>query len=140
MKGWLSRAVANTALRGEERRNRFARWSRWLPAKPAVDDARFRGTEDLYPRHWREFPDSWPPVDPADPAVRQQLLDAMEELPGTWRGVVEQRDVQNRDPAEVSADLGVTPQQQRAMLNRARAFLRERLAQLLTRDTPDERR
>lgn len=135
MKGWLSRAVANTALRGEERRNRFARWSRWLRASPAVDEARFRGAGDPYPRHWQEFPDSWRPVDPADPAVQEQLRDAMEELPATWQGVVRQRDVQGRDPAEVSAEYGITPDQQRAILNRARAILRERLAQLLARDT-----
>ncbi|WP_020392360.1 RNA polymerase sigma factor [Kribbella catacumbae] len=140
MKGWLSRAVANTALRGEERWNRIARWSRWLPAKPAVDDDKFRGADDPYHRHWREFPDPWRPVDPSDPAVRKRLRDAMEELPQTWKGVVERRDVQDREPAEVSAELGITPEQQRAILNRARAFLRERLAQLLARDTPRERR
>lgn len=140
MKGWLSRAVANTALRGEERRNRFARWSRWLPTKPAVDEDRFRGPDDPYHRHWKTFPDSWRQVDPEDPAVRQRLRDALEELPETWQEVVVRRDVEDRDPAQVSADLGITPEQQRAILNRARAILRERLARLMAEDTPDESR
>lgn len=138
MKGWLSRAVANTALRGEERRNRFARWCLWLPTKPAVDDDRFRGPDDPYHRHWQEFPDPWRPVDPADPAMRQRLRDALAELPETWKEVVERRDVEDRDPAQVSAELGISAEQQRAILNRARAILRERLARLLARDSPDE--
>jgi DNA-directed RNA polymerase specialized sigma24 family protein len=42
--------------------------------------------------------------------------------------VVLARDVRRRSAAEVGAQLGVTPEQQRAILNRARARLRERLA------------
>jgi RNA polymerase sigma-70 factor (ECF subfamily) len=129
----LARAVASTVVRGEEPRNRFARWSRWFPATPAVDEARFQGADDPYPRHWREFPGPWPPVDPADPAVRTHLRDAIGELPGAWQAVVRQRDVEGRGAAEVSTDLGLTAEQQRAMLNRGRAFLRERLAQVLNR-------
>jgi RNA polymerase sigma-70 factor (ECF subfamily) len=133
MKAWLSRAVANTAVRGEEPRNRFARWSRWFPAAPAVDEDRFQDPDDPYPRHWREFPGPWPPVDPAHPSVRRNLRDAIRELPRAWRDVVRQRDVEGRSPAEISRDLGLTVEQQRAMLNRARAVLRERLAQSLKR-------
>ena len=134
MKAWLSRAVANTVVRGEEPKNRFARWSRWFPSAPAVEEARFQGRDDPYPRHWREFPHRWPAVDPADQAVQQRLHDAMDELPGPWREVVRQRDVLRRGTAEVSTARGITAEQERAMLNRARAFLRERLAQLLTRE------
>jgi RNA polymerase sigma-70 factor (ECF subfamily) len=133
MKMWLSRAVASTVVRGEEPRNRIARWSRWFPSTPAVDEARFQADGDPYPRHWREFPEPWPPTDPTDPAVRQWLAEAMDELPDSWRDVVRQRDVQGRGAAEVAASLGVADDQEQAILNRARAFLRERLAQLLTR-------
>jgi RNA polymerase sigma-70 factor, ECF subfamily len=123
----LARAVASTVIRGEEPRNRFARWSRWFPAAPAVDDARFQDAGDPFPRHWREFPAPWPPVDPADPAVKDHLRAAIGELPQAWQRVVRQRDVEGRSPGEVSADLGLTAGQQRAMLNRARAFVAERL-------------
>jgi DNA-directed RNA polymerase specialized sigma24 family protein len=47
---------------------------------------------------------------------------------------VRQRDVLGRGTAEVSTARGIPPDQERAMLNRARAVLRERLAQLLTRE------
>jgi RNA polymerase sigma-70 factor (ECF subfamily) len=118
-KGWLSRALAGMAARGEE--------------PPSVDAARFQGPEDPFPGHWREFPARWPRIDPADPAVRARLRAAVGELPETWQAVVRQRDVRERPPAEVSADLGLTAAQQRAMLNRARAYLREQLAVLLNR-------
>lgn len=118
-KGWLSRALASMALRGEE--------------PPSVEAARFQGPEDPFPGHWREFPARWPRIDPADPAVRARLRAAVGELPETWQAVVRQRDVHGRPPAELTDDLGLTAAQQRAMLNRARAFLRERLALFLNR-------
>jgi RNA polymerase sigma-70 factor (ECF subfamily) len=112
---------------------RFAPWVRWFPEAPAVDDARFQDADDPFPRHWREFPDPWPSVDPAYPAVRTTLGDTIRGLPNAWRAVVRLRDVEKRSAAEVSDDLGLTVEQQRAMLNRARAVLRERLARSLSR-------
>jgi DNA-directed RNA polymerase specialized sigma24 family protein len=134
MKAWLARAAANTVLRGEHPRNRVARWSRWFPITPTVDEARFQGADEPHPRHWRRFPRAWPRIDPDDPAVRDTLASAIDELPRRWREVVIARDVHGRRAAEVSEQQGVTPAQQRAMLNRARAMLRERLARALERD------
>ncbi len=134
MKAWLSRAVTGTVLRGEDRHNRIARWSRWFPVTPAVDEARFQDADDPYPGHWREFPPPWRHIVETDPTVRHRLAEAVTELPTTWRRVLALRDVQGRSPAEVSAKLEVSREQERALLNRARAFLRERLAQLLSRD------
>lgn len=129
MMGWLGRAAAATALRGEEPRNRFARWTaRWFARTPAVAVARFQGDGEPFPHHWRRFPEPWPTVDPADPGVRAALAAAVEELPATWRAVIIARDALGRDAAEVNARLGLSPRQQRAILNQARARLRERLA------------
>jgi DNA-directed RNA polymerase specialized sigma24 family protein len=63
--------------------------------------------------------------------VRAALAAAVDELPATWRAVVIARDVLDQGAEEVSTRLGPTPKQQRAILNRARARLRERLAQRL---------
>ena len=134
MKAWLARAAANTVLRGEDARNRIARWSRWWPKTPTVDASRFQGPGEPYPRHWRRFPQAWPELDADDPAVRETLADAIEELPRPWRDVVVARDVEGRTPGETSERQGVTPAQQRAMLNRARARLRERLAERFAGD------
>jgi RNA polymerase sigma-70 factor, ECF subfamily len=133
MKSWLARAAANTVLRGEHPRNRLARWSRWFPATPTVDESHFQYTDEPHPRHWREFPHTWPAIEPADPTVRDTLADALGELPRPWRDLVVARDIRQRSTAEVSEQQGVTPEQQRAILNRARARLRERLAQRLAR-------
>lgn len=127
MKSWLARAAANTVLRGEHARNRVARWSRWFPTTPTVDEARFQGPSEPYPRHWRRFPSAWPPIDPDSPAVRDTLASALDELPPRWRDVVVARDVHGHGATEVSEQLRVAPAQQRAILNRARAMLRERL-------------
>jgi RNA polymerase sigma-70 factor (ECF subfamily) len=128
MRRWLARTAEATALRGEEPRNRFARWTaRWFAPQPAVPADKFQDDSEPYPRHWRELLEHWPAVDPADPALQARLTAAVDELPATWRAVVIARDVLGRDLAEVSERFGLTPRQQRAILNRARARLRERL-------------
>jgi len=129
---WLARAAANTALRGEEPRNRFARWTaRWFARTPTVAESRFQDVGEPFPRHWRRFPDPWPTADPADAVVQDALAAAVEELPVTWREVIIARDGLGRNAVEVGTRLGLSPRQQRAILNRARATLRERLAHRL---------
>jgi DNA-directed RNA polymerase specialized sigma24 family protein len=134
VKAWLARAAANTVLRGEHPRNRFARWSRWFPGAPTVDESRFQGGGEPHPGHWRRFPRAWPPIRPDDPAVQEALATAMDELPRPWRDVVIARDLQDRTAAEVRDRQDLTVAQQRAMLNRARASLRQRLAERFAGD------
>jgi RNA polymerase sigma-70 factor, ECF subfamily len=133
MNRWLARALANTRLRGEEPRTRFARQpARWFAPTPTVPGSRFQDAGEAFPRHWRRFPKPWGFVDPSDPAAREALAAAIEELPATWREVVIARDGLGRDAGEVSERLGLTLRQQRAILNRARAGVREHLARRLT--------
>ena len=135
MRAWLARAAANTALRGEEPRNRFARWTaRWFERTPTVPGSWFQEAGEPFPDHWRSFPDRWPTVDPADLHVHGTLVAAVDELPGTWREVLVARDVLGHDAAEVGERLGLTPSQQRAILNRARAVVRARLDRRLVQD------
>ena len=105
-------------------------WRRDYPPTPAVDADRFQDETEPYPRHWREAPEPWPP---GDAGAAAELDDALRELPRTWREVVSRTDVRHRNPAEVAADLGLDPGQERAIRNRARAVLRERLARYLSR-------
>jgi RNA polymerase sigma-70 factor (ECF subfamily) len=134
VKGWLARAVVNTVLRGEQPRNRIARWTRWFPRTPTVDESCFQGPDEPHPRHWRRFPRAWPALDLDDPGARDALARALDELPRPWRDVVIARDVQGETADEVSERQDVTVAQQRAMLNRARAKLRERLAKRVAGD------
>ena len=133
MKAWLTRATANTVMRGEQPRNRLARWSRWFSTTPTVEASRFQRADDPYPRHWRRFPDRWPALDRGDADVRDELVEAIDELPRPWRDVLIGRDVLDRSAGEIGEQRGLTPAQQRAMLNRARAKVRERLAQRFAR-------
>jgi RNA polymerase sigma-70 factor (ECF subfamily) len=108
-------------------------WRRELPPTPAVDPARFQDDDEPYPRHWRRFPEPWPPVTATDPEVADRLGDALDALPTTWREVVVGTDVAHGDPADTAARLDLTAGQERAIRNRARAFLREQLARHLAR-------
>jgi RNA polymerase sigma-70 factor, ECF subfamily len=103
-------------------------WRRDLPPATAVDPARFQDETEPYPRHWREFPEPWPADVSTDPDVGASLAAALADLPTTWREVVTETDLLHRDPADVAANLGLDPGQERAIRNRARAVLRERLA------------
>jgi DNA-directed RNA polymerase specialized sigma24 family protein len=132
MKAWLGRAAATTVLGGREHARR-GWWSRWFRRAGPVPDDAFQGPDQPYPRHWRHFPDPWPPVSGSDPAVPDRLRRALDELPSTWRAVVHGRDIARRDGDNVARELGITVEQQRAILNQARAALRGRLADLLSR-------
>jgi DNA-directed RNA polymerase specialized sigma24 family protein len=105
-------------------------WRREYPPSPAIDTARFQDETEPYPRHWREAPEPW---SPGDVAAAAELTDGLRELPRTWREVVSRTDVRRGNPVEVAADLGLDPGQERAIRNRTRAVLRERLAQFLSR-------
>jgi len=131
MKAWLGRAAAATVLGGRQH-GRRGLWSRWFRGGGPVPDDAFQGPGELYPRHWRHFPEPWPPVSDSEPAIHKRLRQALDELPATWREVVRGRDIAGRDGGDVARELGITVEQQRTILNQARAALRARLADLLS--------
>ena len=125
MKISIARMIANLAARGGRALgSRFAWWSRWFPPAATVDANRFREHGDPYPDHWKEFPRPWPAGRALEP---EALKAALAALPDPWRQVVIWRDVDGRPPAEVSAATGLSAEQQRDVLNRARELLRENL-------------
>jgi RNA polymerase sigma-70 factor (ECF subfamily) len=95
-------------------------------ADATVDPSRFRGPGEPYPRHWREFPASWPsPAQPGELGV--QVADALARLPAREQAVVTLRDVEGRSSAEVCSMLNISTREQRLLLHRGRAFVRARL-------------
>jgi RNA polymerase sigma-70 factor (ECF subfamily) len=96
---------------------------------PTVDTDRFQDDTQPYPGHWRDNPAPWPSLDPANPVNLTAVQAGLAVLPDTWARAVRGHDVEGRPEAEVAAELGVTPAQLRDLLNRARAELREHLAQ-----------
>jgi RNA polymerase sigma-70 factor (ECF subfamily) len=133
LKAWLGRAAANTVLRGEQLSNRLARWSRWYPVTPVVDESRFQAPGEPYVGHWREFPEAWTPEDLAHPNLGGTVVSAIDDLPRPWRDLIIARDVLELSALEITERDGITPDQQRAILNRARARLREHLARYFSR-------
>jgi RNA polymerase sigma-70 factor (ECF subfamily) len=132
MKGWLARAAAATVLRGEGR-IRIARWSSWFRRARPVPDSAFQSSAEPHPGHWRQFPEPWPAAAATDPAVTQRLREALDELPETWRAVVERHDVAGRPSEEVASELDISVERQRRILTMARAALRDQLAHFLSR-------
>jgi RNA polymerase sigma-70 factor, ECF subfamily len=131
MKVSIARMITNLTARGGALGSRFAWWGRWFPPATTVDADRFRGEAEPYPDHWREFPRPWPAGRAVDP---EALRAAVAGLPEPWRRVVMLRDVEGRSPAEVSAVTGLTADQQRDVLNRARELLREDVGRHLQLD------
>jgi DNA-directed RNA polymerase specialized sigma24 family protein len=127
VKGWLARAAASTARHGPARSG-VRRWIRWLPDHADPVDPRFQGADEPYPRHWRSGPAPWPAGFTADPAIRERLDRAVRSLPPLWRAVLLARDADRRPGEQVAADLGISVAQQRRVLNRARAAVRDELA------------
>jgi DNA-directed RNA polymerase specialized sigma24 family protein len=133
MKVLIGRMIANLAARGRACGNRFAWWSRWFLPTPTVDADRFQAESDPYPDHWREFPRPWPAGQAVTP---EALYVALAGLPDPWRRVVILRDVEGLSQAEVAAVTGLTAEQQRDVLNRARELLRKSIRPTAKHDEP----
>src|SRR5690349_5654772 len=96
---------------------------------PTVDPSRFRGPDDPYPGHWKEFPKPWPPVETeiAQREVRSRIAGAVGELPHRQRIVITLRDIEGYSSDEVCTILAISAANQRVLLHRARAAVRGRL-------------
>jgi RNA polymerase sigma-70 factor, ECF subfamily len=119
-RNWLGRLEANTVRRVARRAGAVG--ARFFRA-PLVPDQAFQNDGEPYPDHWRRFPPPWPPGAP-NPSALEAALAA---LPVTWRRVVLRHDRDWLDDRHVAAELGLTLEQERDVLARARAALRDRL-------------
>jgi RNA polymerase sigma-70 factor, ECF subfamily len=118
-----------------------AAWARWFRPKPLVPDAAFQDATEPYPGHWRRFPESWPaaptgrPGPQARTAEQQMALDAaLTGLPQLWRRLVTAHDVTGRADQQLADELGLTLEQERDLLARARAAVRDQLERMQTDD------
>lgn len=104
-------------------------WSSVVPdAGPTVDPALFQGAGEPFPGHWRAEPAPWPEQHALAAEVRACLAGAIARLPERQRVVLVLRDVEGHDSAEVCSILDITAANQRVLLHRARAFVRNELA------------
>jgi RNA polymerase sigma-70 factor (ECF subfamily) len=127
---WVYRILVNTAKRRGVREGRSVPWSSVTDETgPTVDPARFRGPDEPFAGHWREFPARWPEPEDATLAaeMRAEVATALAELPERQRVVLTLRDVQGYDADEVGSIPEITPGYQRVLLHRARAHVRARI-------------
>jgi RNA polymerase sigma-70 factor (ECF subfamily) len=126
LRTWVYRILLNIA------KTRGVRESRVVPVAdtgPTVDPARFRGPGDPYPGHWREPPPAWPSPEGEVEAKEMWVCveDALAELPRRQRIVIALRDIDGYSSDEVCTLLEISAANQRVLLHRARAAVRQRL-------------
>lgn len=135
LRTWVFHILTNRAKTCGVREARSVPWSSVGPSgadSPTVDPDRFRGPDDEYPHHWTDpgAPRPWEPS-PESAAlngeIRSHLADALELLPDRQKAVVTLRDVHGLTAQEVCEHLVITAANQRVLLHRARARLREAL-------------
>ena len=134
LKNWIFAILANMARCGGVREGRMIPVADFnletSDDEPVVDPARFDASGS-----WADLPTAWEAVTPERIVAGKQMLahvrDAIERLPPAQRSVLILREIENMESPEVSAVLGMTEGNQRVLLHRARARVRNFMEQLL---------
>jgi RNA polymerase sigma-70 factor (ECF subfamily) len=137
LRTWLFAVMINIAkARGlRERRDADAAIAAYTGG--TVDPARFRGTDDPYPGHWKpdEVPEAFPDT-PEGSVLGGELVEVarreIDKLPNRQRTVVALRDMLGFDSKEVCELLDISVANQRVLLHRGRAVVRQALENYLT--------
>jgi RNA polymerase sigma-70 factor (ECF subfamily) len=136
LKSWIFRILINRAITRAKKEGRTIVLSALSNEEasgdePAVDPSRFLpDTHPRWPGHWSDAPQPWTPeTDLLGTEVRSLLAAAIESLPPVQRQVITFRDVEGIDSREVCNVLGITETNQRVLLHRARAKVRNALEQ-----------
>jgi len=133
LKGWLFGIVKNQARTRAARERRSVPFSSLAKEEESgaatVDSVRFQGGDGTWPNHWSAPPRAW--EDPqrrlASLEAREYLRAAIAALPERQRAVVVLRDVEGLDSAEVCELLELSEGNQRVLLHRGRAGVRDAL-------------
>lgn len=99
---------------------------------PVMDPARFRpANADRWPDHWATKPTPWrtPEEDLLAGECGKVILDAIDALPSAQREVLVLRDLEGLSAAEACNVLGLTGTNQRVLLHRGRAHVRNAIEQ-----------
>jgi RNA polymerase sigma-70 factor, ECF subfamily len=130
---WVFRIMLNKVRRSAARERRAIPFAAAGPyAEPvggAVDPQRLRHPE-LGPNFWTEAPPRWDELPEArllNSETREVLVTAIGQLPAAQREVLTLREIAGLSSAEVSEALGISLVNQRVLLHRARAALRQAL-------------
>ncbi len=127
--GWIVVAVAaGTAVLLGVAAAAFRRAPAGLPLPPPFPADRFLPADDPeWPGHWAIPPVPWPDVRLDDAAALATVRATIDELPPPQREVAVLRDVHGLSSRAVAATVGLHVDDERDLLNQARAHLRARL-------------
>lgn len=124
-------SAANLALKGGGRERRSVPFSALAtgddPDAPSVDPDRFLPADHArFPGHWALGPTRWPTPEQGLLAgeTRAVIVSAIDALPEAQRTVIALRDVEGWPAEDVCEALGISPGNQRVLLDRARARAR----------------
>ncbi len=136
LRTWLFTVLINIAKARGLREQRVAETERAAHAGYTVDPARFRDADDRWPGHWKLHEEPLPFPDTPEGAVLGSELVAvarssLDTLPERQRTVVTLRDMLGFESDEVCELLGVSVANQRVLLHRGRAAVRQALEEYL---------
>jgi RNA polymerase sigma-70 factor (ECF subfamily) len=137
LKTWVFRVLVNTAKTRAQREGRTIPFSAlqdaWRVPEPAVDPDRF--LPDDHPQHpggWAVPPRELPEDRLLAAETRERIAAAIEALPANQRAVISLRDVEGWTSEEVRNALDLSEVNQRVLLHRARARVRQALEDYLS--------
>ncbi|MFI5735442.1 RNA polymerase sigma factor [Kribbella sp. NPDC051587] len=130
LKTWVYRILVRTARkRGDREQRTVPLTSLSVEDAPTVDKGRFRGRDDRYAGGWLVFPQAWPTTESEVLAreVRSVVAAALDLLPVRQQAVLTLRDIDGQSADEVCSLLEISSANQRVLLHRARATVRNHL-------------
>jgi len=133
---WVFTIVLNRARTRATREGRLVALSDEMQgSERAVGADRFDGSG-----HWREMPQLWDELDPERVIGGRQLWlhvqEAIERLPPGQKAVIILRDIEGEEAETACALLGITPENQRVLLHRARGRIRAAIDALMAQANP----
>jgi len=134
---WIYQIAINLAKRRAEREGRQLSFSDLAAPELGAEDAVppecfLPAGHPRWPNHWKDAPAAWPSADDPERALlsaeaMEVLREALESLPPAQRQVITLRDIEGMSSAEACNVLGVSETNQRVLLHRGRARLRNAL-------------
>jgi RNA polymerase sigma-70 factor, ECF subfamily len=140
LKTWVFRILANTAKTRAQREGRVIPFSSLQdPARvpeASVDAERFLPDDhEHHPGAWASPPRELPEERLLASETRTRIAEAIDALPASQRAVIMLRDVQGWSSDEVCNALDITEVNQRVLLHRARAKVRNALEDYLASES-----
>lgn len=136
LRTWLFTIMVNIAKARGLQERRHADLQVLAASGSTVDPARFREAGDRWPGHWKEHEAPVPfPDTPEGSVLGEELMTVarreLDKLPPRQREVVMMRDVLGLESAEVCDLLEISAANQRVLLHRGRAAVRQALEDYL---------